>query len=204
MTQTVLPDEVQPPDVPLDESPFIDEEVLDDAGADDEEAPSDADDGGETPAEPAAEGEASAASTSSMPPLDKEPFDWEYSTITLVIQYLPTDGDPAGRQVMIGVRNSKDSPIVRLLRESEIGELPTCIQELLAELRTSLPNRQLRSLKTKAKTAPRKPKPAAAPPPPPAMPAVAAIPVVTPPAKPAVASTPKPKPAVDAGQISMF
>ena len=198
-------EEVQPPDAPLDEAPFIDEEVLDDAVID-EEAPSDADDGGETPAEPAAEGEAAAAAaTSSMPALDKEPFDWEKITITLVIQYLPTDGDPAGRQVMMGVRNSKDSPIVRLLRESEIGELPTCIQELLTELRASLPNRQLRSLKAKAKTAPRKPKPAAAPAQAPAMPAVAGIPVVTPPAKPAVASTPKPKPAADgAGQISMF
>ena len=77
-----------------------------------------------------------------MAPRDKEPFDWEKITITLVIQYLPSDGDPAGRQVMIGARNSKDSPSVHLLRESEIGELPTCIQELLAELRTSLPNRQ--------------------------------------------------------------
>ena len=142
---------------------------------------------------------------SSLAPLDKEPFDWEKITITLVIQYLPTDGDPAGRQVMIGVRNSKDSPIVRLLRESEIGELPEPIRELLAELRASLPNRQLRSLKAQPKTAPHKPKPVPLTPPAPAMPGTETVPVVTPPARPVAAPAPKPKPEPSkAGQISMF
>ena len=42
----------------------------------------------------------------------EEPYDFERCTIQIGLQLLPDDGDPAGRPVVVGVRNHADAPIV--------------------------------------------------------------------------------------------
>ena len=71
----------------------------------------------------------------------EEPYEFSKCTITVGIQFLPDDGS-GDRQVVVGVRNHADPPILKLMRQSELGELPPAIVELLASLESDLPNRQ--------------------------------------------------------------
>ena len=56
---------------------------------------------------------------------------------------MPDDGDPAGRPVVVGVRNHADAPIVALTRLSTLGPLPQLVTELLDRLRAELPERKI-------------------------------------------------------------
>jgi len=76
-------------------------------------------------------------------PLAAEPYDFDHCTITIGIQLLPTlDGsDPSDRQVIVGVRNHNDPPIIRFATLAEITS-PVVIAQLLAQLRAELPARE--------------------------------------------------------------
>jgi len=71
----------------------------------------------------------------------EEPYDFEKCTISIGIQLLPDDGS-GDRQVLIGVRNHSDPPLLKILRQSELGDLPPAIAELLVALTSDLPNRK--------------------------------------------------------------
>ena len=72
----------------------------------------------------------------------EEPYDFDRCTIQIGLQLLPDDGDPAGRPVVVGVRNHADVPIVALTRLAKFGPLPQVVTELLDRLRADLPMRQ--------------------------------------------------------------
>jgi len=72
----------------------------------------------------------------------EEPYDFDRCTIQIGLQLLPDDGDPAGRPVVVGVRNHADAPIVVLTRFAALGSLPQVVTELLDRLRANLPMRQ--------------------------------------------------------------
>lgn len=69
-----------------------------------------------------------------------EPYLFSQCTITVGIQLLPDDGS-GDRPVIIGVRNHTDAPILKLVRQSQLGELPPVVSELLQVLKTDLPRR---------------------------------------------------------------
>jgi hypothetical protein len=62
--------------------------------------------------------------------------------IKIGLQLLPDDGDPAGRAVVVGVRNHTDAPIVALTRLATLEPLPQLVNELLNRLRAELPERK--------------------------------------------------------------
>jgi hypothetical protein len=72
----------------------------------------------------------------------EEPYDFDRCTIQIGLQLLPDDGDPAGRAVVIGVRNHADAPIVALTHLATLGPLPQIVTDLLDRLRADLPVRQ--------------------------------------------------------------
>ncbi len=72
----------------------------------------------------------------------EEPYDFDRCTIQIGLQLLPDDGDPAGRPVVVGVRNHADAPIVTLTRLATLGPLPQVVNNLLDQLRADLPMRQ--------------------------------------------------------------
>ncbi|CAG0941140.1 hypothetical protein ANRL1_00402 [Anaerolineae bacterium] len=74
--------------------------------------------------------------------LQKQPYAFDHCTIQIAIQLLPNDGDPNGRQVVVGVRSHLDAPILRLVRWHEIGALPPLVDELLNALKAELPARE--------------------------------------------------------------
>ncbi len=95
--------------------------------------------------------QAPAANAEPSAPQD-EPYDFDHCTITIGIQLLPvTEGDdPIERQVIIGVRNHDDPPIVRFATLAEVT-FPTVIASLLAQLRAELPARQQARVERAAK-----------------------------------------------------
>lgn len=84
-----------------------------------------------------------------------EPYLFSQCTITVGIQLLPDDGS-GDRSVIVGVRNHTDAPILKLVRQSQLGELPPVIGDLLQELKTDLP-RRAEAQKNRAKRSPAKP-----------------------------------------------
>lgn len=79
-----------------------------------------------------------------------EPFTYSGCTITITLTLLPDDGDPLGRRVILGVRNSDDTPILAIVRMASLGELPQPLQQLLDQLVADLPNREVRAAIEKA------------------------------------------------------
>ncbi len=73
----------------------------------------------------------------------EDPYDFDRCTIQIGLQLLPDDGDPAGRAVVIGVRNHVDAPIVTLTRLATLGPLPQVVTGLLDRLRAELPERKI-------------------------------------------------------------
>ena len=57
----------------------------------------------------------------------EEPYDFDRCTIQIGIQLLPADGNPAGRPIVVGVRNHADAPIIRFMHQHELGTLPDAI-----------------------------------------------------------------------------
>ena len=107
-------------------------------------------------AEPADEGEAGDNTLSTSTPAKsevavEEPYDFDRCTIQIGLQLLPDDGDPAGRPVVVGVRNHADAPIVTLTRLSALGPLPQLVTELLDRLRAELPERKTAKEETAAR-----------------------------------------------------
>ena len=81
----------------------------------------------------------------------EDPYDFDRCTIQIGLQLLPDDGDPAGRAVVIGVRNHVDAPIVTLTRLATLGPLPQVVTELLDRLRADLPERKTAREQTAAR-----------------------------------------------------
>ncbi len=73
---------------------------------------------------------------------EKQPYEFDRCTVQIAIQLLPNDGDANGRPVLIGVRTHLDAPIVRMMRASELRELPPAITALLEQLKGELPARE--------------------------------------------------------------
>ncbi|MBD2168399.1 hypothetical protein H6G04_28850 [Calothrix membranacea FACHB-236] len=72
-----------------------------------------------------------------------EPFIFEQCKVQIVITLLPTQ--PTGdRPVMIAASSHGDFPVVTLLNQEELGDLPPAIVQLLDELKADFPNRQIR------------------------------------------------------------
>ena len=60
------------------------------------------------------------------------------SNLTVALQFLPEDGNPRGRRVLLIVKNDSLARPIRLLREAELGPLPNLIQRLLQELQLEI------------------------------------------------------------------
>src|SRR5689334_2253660 len=83
--------------------------------------------------------------------VERESYEFDRCTLTISLQLLPTDGDPGGRRVLVGVRNHLDQPIIKAVREAELGPLPSVIAELLEQLKADLPSRQVAFEQAQAK-----------------------------------------------------
>ncbi len=81
-----------------------------------------------------------------------EPYDFSQCTIQVSMQIL-SRGEGNDRQVVIGVRNHQDAPIVRTAPLSTLT-LPAILSEMLAQLESDMPARKLlkdeRELREKA------------------------------------------------------
>jgi hypothetical protein len=73
-----------------------------------------------------------------------EPYVFEECTVKLTITFLPNDGAPLGREVILAASSHGDFPVNKILREQELGYLPQPVQDLLEELKADFPNRQVR------------------------------------------------------------
>ncbi|MBD2199473.1 MULTISPECIES: hypothetical protein [Calothrix] len=72
-----------------------------------------------------------------------EPFIFEQCKVQIVITLLPTQ--PTGdRPVMIAASSHGDFPVVTMVNQEELGDLPPAIVQLLDELKADFPNRQIR------------------------------------------------------------
>jgi hypothetical protein len=58
------------------------------------------------------------------------------------ISMLRSDGDPAGRQVLLGARNDNDDPIISLVRAHDLESLFAPLVDLYGRLVADLPRRQ--------------------------------------------------------------
>ena len=74
--------------------------------------------------------------------VEKQPYEFEKCTVQIAVQFLPEDGDAKGRPVLLGVRTHLDAPILRVVRLSELGELPPAINTLVDQLKSELPGRE--------------------------------------------------------------
>lgn len=72
-----------------------------------------------------------------------EPFIFEQCKVQIVITLLPTK-QPGDRPVMIAASSHGDFPVVTMLNQDELGDLPPAIIQLLDELKADFPNRQIR------------------------------------------------------------
>lgn len=63
------------------------------------------------------------------------PLTWEQSTIAVTVTWLPADGNPAGRQVMLAIRANQGIPSMRLCRDNEI-DLTGPVGEMLLDLKS--------------------------------------------------------------------
>ena len=72
-----------------------------------------------------------------------EPFIFEQCKVQIVITLLPTE-QTGDRPVMIAASSHGDFPVVTMLNQEELGDLPPAIVQLLDELKADFPNRQIR------------------------------------------------------------
>jgi len=94
--------------------------------------------------------------------LADDPYTYDACVISASISWMPEDGDPAGRQMVISVRNHLDQPIMRFYRENELPfeQSLDVIGAMLQELETDMPNRKMAKLKAIAGKKKNKSKPA--------------------------------------------
>lgn len=72
-----------------------------------------------------------------------EPFIFEQCKVQIVITLLPIQ-QAGDRPVMIAASSHGDFPVVTMLNQEELGDLPPAIIQLLDELKADFPNRQIR------------------------------------------------------------
>lgn len=75
----------------------------------------------------------------SAQPNQSEPYEWERCTVRLSITFFPDDGNESGRQVVLGCNTHNYPPLIELVRETELGTLPSIVTDLLARLKQRLP-----------------------------------------------------------------
>ncbi|MEH2062383.1 MAG: hypothetical protein V7K50_08895 [Nostoc sp.] len=80
-----------------------------------------------------------------------EPFIFEQCKVQIVITLLPTE-QTGDRPVMIAASSHGDFPVVTMLNQEELGDLPPAIVQLLDELKADFPNRQIRRNIAQTKT----------------------------------------------------
>ncbi|BAZ34031.1 hypothetical protein NIES4074_65450 (plasmid) [Cylindrospermum sp. NIES-4074] len=87
-----------------------------------------------------------------------EPYIFEQCKVQIVITLLPTE-QTGDRPVMIAASSHGDFPIIAMLNQEELGDLPPAIVQLLKELKADFPNRQIRRniVQTQAATNSNKP-----------------------------------------------
>jgi hypothetical protein len=110
--------------------------------------------GDESPA--AASGTASTATSQPAPQkpvnvVEEDVYEFDKCLITVAMGFLPDDGDPNGRLVMLGVRNHQDEPILSTCRLNNLMPLPDPIQQLIEQLKEQLPARSEKAATKKAK-----------------------------------------------------
>ena len=92
---------------------------------------------------------ASASASAATPqtlPLSSEKersYRWHETPIRLQIAWLPLNSDAKERQVLIAASSHDDFPSSNLVGESELGELPAVLAQLLSE-KADLPLRKIR------------------------------------------------------------
>ncbi|AFZ33563.1 MULTISPECIES: hypothetical protein [Cyanophyceae] len=78
-------------------------------------------------------------------------YRWHETPIRLQIVWLPLNSDAKERQVLIAASSYNDFPISNLVGESELGELPAALAQLLGELKADLPLRKIRYQRQQSK-----------------------------------------------------
>ncbi|SRR5258706_15732972 len=92
-------------------------------------------------------------------PVLADPYEFDKCTVAIQIVLLPADGDPHGREVVIGVRTHQDTPIIRVFRLDQVP-FQSPITDLLEELKAQLPGRAMEKIQRETKeTKKRKPAP---------------------------------------------
>lgn len=71
--------------------------------------------------------------------LEEEPYEYEKSTLLVMLHFLPEDGDEAGREVALSITTHSDIPIMKLTRLKELEPLPVWLQSLLDEMKEQMP-----------------------------------------------------------------
>ena len=83
--------------------------------------------------------------------VEEDVYEFDKCLITVAMGFLPDDGDPNGRLVMLGVRNHQDEPILSTCRLNDLMPLPDPIQQLIEQLKEQLPARSEKATAKKAK-----------------------------------------------------
>lgn len=89
---------------------------------------------------------------------ESEPYIFEQCKVQVVITLLPSTGQPGNRPVLLAASSHGDFPIVAMLTQEELGSLPPAIAQLLDDLKTDFPNRQIRRNIAQTQTAKATPK----------------------------------------------
>lgn len=75
-------------------------------------------------------------------PVEAEPYRWHECTVGINITLIPDPTDKAHYQTaIVGIRTHNDAPIVRRVAAGELLPLPSCIMEMVREMREQLPAR---------------------------------------------------------------
>jgi hypothetical protein len=69
-------------------------------------------------------------------------YDYNKCIVNIGIQLLPVDQQLSDRAVIIGINSGDELPIVKVLRESDLGVMPEPIKSLIAEFKQELPTRK--------------------------------------------------------------
>jgi hypothetical protein len=96
----------------------------------------------------------SSDSTSRTQSNSDRAYGWNETPIRLEIFWLPIEPNRAERLILISATSHDDFPVSNLIYESELGELPPVLTQLLEELKIELPIRRIRYQQGKGKSKP--------------------------------------------------
>lgn len=82
--------------------------------------------------------------------VEEDPYEFDKCLITIAMALMPDDGHPDGREVMVGVRNHQDEPVLAMYRLSDLMPLPDPVQQLIEQLKEQLPARSAKVAEKKA------------------------------------------------------